>query len=308
MIFRYEKAEFNEISIINLNKIFLIKRFFSDWAFSNFNIAMAALCYTMSTYLVYEINNMDKALLILVFAATLSNYIFHRAFPVYYYQYKSHTNSIFQWTINHLNFLTLTFCATIFIVGITFFQMGWATQFSLILLAFITLLYSVPILKKEKQLKRLRDIAYVKIGLIAFTWALVCGNLPLLQAEETYNFTQHASVFFEKFLYIIAITIPFDIRDMKYDASVGVKTLATQLGIGKSIVIALFCLILSFGLLVSMTNHLPFQLAYAFTYLISAYLIIESIIPKNNFFYLFYIDGLMTLLFISLCIALIFVR
>jgi len=272
----------------------LIKRFFTHWAFSNFNIALAALCYTISTYTVYEINPIDKALLILVFTATLSNYIFHRTFPVYFYQYKSHPNSIFQWTIHHLSFLTFTFCVAIFVLGITFLKMNWVTQFSLIVLALITLLYSLPIFKKNKRRKRLRDIAYLKIGLIAFTWALVCGNLPLLQAQETYNFTQHASVFLEKFLYIIAITIPFDIRDMEYDKSVGVKTLPIQLGIGKSIAIALLCLILSFVVLVCISNHFQFQLAYAFTYSISAYLIIESAQPKNNFFYLFYIDGLMT--------------
>jgi len=283
------------------------ERKLEHWAFSNFNIATAALCYAGSTYVVYEINPISIALLILVFTATLSNYIFHRAFPVYYHNYRTHPNSIFQWTIDHLQLITITFCVAISLLGITFFMMHWITQFSLCFLAFITLLYSIPIIKIQNQRKRLRDIGYLKIGLIAFTWAWVCGNLPLLQSQTAYTLTQHSTVFLEKFLYIIAITIPFDIRDMKYDASMGVKTLPIRFGIGTAVAIALLCLTISFALITNCTNHIQIQLAYAFTYIISAYYILESTQPKNNFFYLFYIDGLMILLFLSLCFALLLV-
>jgi len=285
----------------------LIKRICEHWAFSNFNIATAALCYALSTYFVYEIKPLDVFLLILIFTATLSNYIFHRAFPVYYYKYKTHINNIFQWTISHLKFLTIVFCLSILMLGITLLTMQWTTQVSLIALAFITLLYSIPFIKTGTQQKRLRDIGYLKIGLIALTWALVCGNLPLLQAQESYKFAQHATVFFEKFLFIIAITIPFDIRDMDYDASINVKTLPIRLGIGKALIVAICCLLLSFIIVMYSAPYFYMQLAYAFTYIVSAAYILASAQVRNNFFYLFYVDGLMILLFICLCLTSIFV-
>ncbi len=282
------------------------KSILKNWAYSNLNIATAACCYTWSTYFVYQIDSIDVALLILIFTATLSNYIFHRAFPVYYYQYTAHPNVIFQWTIEHLKFLTITFVVCLLLLGITFLKMKIATQLSLCLLALITLLYSIPIIKTSTHKKRLRDIGYLKIGLIAFTWAWVCGNLPLIQAEDSFSLTNHITVFFEKFSYIIAITIPFDIRDMQYDASVGVKTLPIRFGIVGAIIIALLCLILSYIMVMNSTTNFSVQFAYALTYCISAYYIIESAQTKNNFFYLFYIDGLMILLCILLLGALFF--
>jgi len=278
----------------------LIKKLCENWAYSNFNIATAALCYVLCTCIVYKVHPVEPSLLILVFSATLSNYIFHRIFPVYQYNYKAHPNSIFQWTIDHFRFLNLTFVFAAIALGFTFFKQNYVSQICLILLALLTLLYSIPIIKTNEKRKRLRDVGYLKILLIALTWALVCGNLPLLHATEPYTSIQHLSVFAEKFFYIIAITIPFDIRDMKYDASIGIKTLPIRFGVLGGISIALGCLVISFVVLIGTTNQINIQLAYALTYIITAYFILESSQSKNNFFFLFYMDGLMILLLFCL--------
>lgn len=269
----------------------------SKWAYSNFNIATAALCYSLTTYYILEIKVVDVALVVLIFCATLANYIFHRVFPIYLHSYKKHPNKIFQWSIDHLHFLSISFFVAFVLLIFTFFKIKVQTQFCLIVLAIITLLYSTPIIKSTKIRKRLRDVAYIKILLIAFTWALVCGSLPLIQSSEQFMLSQHVAVFFEKFFYIIAITIPFDIRDMEHDKSTDVKTIPIKIGIGNSILFALFCLVVSYVILLSVSNNISLQIAYLFTYAVTAYYILESSIKIDNFFYLFYMDGLMILLF-----------
>jgi len=280
----------------------LIKKFCENWAFSNFNIATAALCYALCTCIVYQASPIKASLLILIFSATLANYIFHRIFPVYQYKYKAHPNSIFQWTIDHFRFLKLTFVVALIALALTFFKQNYLSQICLILLALLTLLYSIPIIKTNEKRKRLRDIGYLKILLIAFTWALVCGNLSLLEAKESYTYTQHLSVFVEKFFYIIAITIPFDIRDMQYDKSIGVKTIPVRFGVVGAIGVALICLVVSFVILTCSTNQMDVQWAYALVYGVTAYFILESAQTKSNFFFLFYMDGLMILLLVCLVV------
>jgi len=139
-------------------------------------------------------------------------------------------------------------------------------------------------------------VAYLKIGLIGITWALVCGNLPLIQSGESFGYAIHLTVFAEKFLFIVAITIPFDIRDMEYDNSVGVSTLPIRFGITRAIFIALICLVFSLFIISWQIPYTSAEIAYGITYTLAAFLILESSIKKENFYYLFHIDGLMILL------------
>tara|TARA_B100001093_G_scaffold389257_1_gene375459 strand:- start:10056 stop:10913 length:858 start_codon:yes stop_codon:yes gene_type:complete len=82
-------------------------------------------------------------------------------------------------------------------------------------LGFVSVIYGLPIYKNGSHLFRLRDVPGLKIFLIAFVWAYVTEGLPALISDEPLYFL----ALFERFLFIFAITIPFDIRDVNYDAS-----------------------------------------------------------------------------------------
>tara|TARA_B100001057_G_scaffold135902_1_gene135369 strand:+ start:539 stop:1396 length:858 start_codon:yes stop_codon:yes gene_type:complete len=82
-------------------------------------------------------------------------------------------------------------------------------------LGFVSIIYGLPIYKNGSHLFRLRDLPGLKIFLIAFVWAYVTEGLPALINDEPLYYL----ALFERFLFIFAITIPFDIRDVNYDAS-----------------------------------------------------------------------------------------
>jgi len=84
---------------------------------------------------------------------------------------------------------------------------------------------------------------------------------------------------------------------MEYDKSVDVKTIPIKIGVGNSILFTLFCLVVSYLILLYVSNNINLQIAYLATYVVTAYYILESAVKKDNFFYLFYMDGLMILLF-----------
>jgi len=231
-----------------------------------------------------------------VFLATLSNYTFHRIFPVYYHNYKTHPSPLFKWTIQHLNFLTVLFLSSLLLSVFFFLDVNFTVKIVLFALALLTMAYSLPLFKWKNKIIRLRDFSYLKIILIATTWAIVCGNLVLLNDETNYSVKQHLAVFIEKFLFLIAITIPFDIRDFEQDKIEAVKTIPNTLGIQQSISIAIFCLIGSLPMVLFSNANCYYKLAYFTSYLYTCILIITTTNKKSEMFYLFYLDAAFILL------------
>ena len=107
-------------------------------------------------------------------------------------------------------------CVISALIGFYFFVTISQSIFLPILgLGFVSVIYGLPIYKKGSHLFCLRDIPGLKIFLIAFVWSYVTEGLPaLINGEPLY-----CLALFERFLFIFAITIPFDIRDVNYDAS-----------------------------------------------------------------------------------------
>ena len=107
-------------------------------------------------------------------------------------------------------------CVISALIGFYFFvTISQSIFLPIIGLGFFSVIYGLPIYKNGSHLFRLRDVPGLKIFLIAFVWAYVTEGLPaLINGEPLYYLA-----LFERFLFIFAITIPFDIRDVNYDAS-----------------------------------------------------------------------------------------
>ena len=78
----------------------------------------------------------------------------------------------------------------------------------------------------------LRTIPYIKIFLIAAIWTSSTMFLLLLENNQLIN--QNIILhLFTRFLFVFAICIPFDIRDIKYD-NIKLKTIPIVFGVSKS--------------------------------------------------------------------------
>jgi len=101
----------------------------------------------------------------------------------------------------------------------------------------ISVLYSIPLLSRGR---RVRDISFVKIFLIAGVWAYVTTAIPLLAVNYALPTVLYYSAI--TFLFIMSITIPFDIRDIAIDHQQRVPTLASTLGVRHSRALSLLLL------------------------------------------------------------------
>jgi 4-hydroxybenzoate polyprenyltransferase len=94
----------------------------------------------------------------------------------------------------------------------------------------ISFFYVVPIFGKS-----IRDLPGIKSFVIAFVWVLILFVLPAInEGQLTVKVLPELAAYF---LFFIALTIPFDIRDLKYDHPKQ-KTLPQVLGTEGSKILA----------------------------------------------------------------------
>ena len=103
-------------------------------------------------------------------------------------------------------------------------------------------------------------------------------------------------------MFILAITIPFDIRDLQIDKQQGVKTLPYALGIGKVRIVSLVALglatILTFYLWYQHQLSTPILLAYLITYGFTSYLISLAGEDNSDYYFSGWLDATMVILFV----------
>lgn len=79
----------------------------------------------------------------------------------------------------------------------------------------------------------LRSIPFLKIHVIALSWTLLLIVFPLVNQDKI----PFAELVAAHYLYVLAVTIPFDIRDLRYDET-HYKTIPQVFGVIGATVIA----------------------------------------------------------------------
>ena len=219
----------------------LLEKFINLLLFGNFWIAACAVALTWQTeFLSYREIAWTK-LTTFVFLATLFLYAIHRIVGLVKVKpfLEKYRYTIIYTFRNHIKVYAI-------IGGIGaiyfFFFLSLANQLLLIVPTILSLGYVLPFVKGSK---RLRDFDYIKIFLIAIVWGVITVLMPILQRTTTF-ILPHFLVLLERMLFIFAITLPFDIRDLKIDAHINVKTIPATIGIPRTQRLAYRCLWFAF--------------------------------------------------------------
>lgn len=118
----------------------------------------------------------------------------------------------------------------------------------------LTILYIIPFLGGFQ--KNLRKISYLKIFVVAGVWAGVTATIPQLAVE--YEIDSNLVLgFVQRLLFVLALILPFEIRDMQLDFE-DVKTLPQKIGVEQTkkvgLVLLLFALTIEFLITDSVIN------------------------------------------------------
>lgn len=183
--------------------------------------------------------------LFIIFFATLFEYNIHRFITVVINKEALNSNGL-KWVKENLKvFYLLVLISVAGFISVSIMAKR-EVLIALAPIATLTLFYSLPVFKNKKNIFRLREIPYLKIFLISFVWSFSTILLPIIQSNSIFNRSSIIAMLVERFFFVFAITIPFDLRDMEVDKQVGLKTIPMLLTENRSILISNLSLLIFF--------------------------------------------------------------
>lgn len=208
-----------------------LKTFFRFYINASIHVALAIVALTVFTCLQYGLS-INYSLLLFIFLSSITGYNFVKYAPIAKLYHKRLTDNLK---------LIQIFSLFVFIgLIITSLYMNYQVILTSLGLGVLTLLYALPVRNKN-----LREISLIKVFVIALIWTGTTFLLPFLNTDiewHNLNFVWFFD-FTERFLWVIMLMIPFEIRDLKYDRK-HIKTIVSELGIDATKIFSISILLL----------------------------------------------------------------
>lgn len=273
-------------------------------------MALCAVAQAMVTFILIDAKPVYPVLAIL-FLSTLCIY----NFSILLSKPKHPENSPFKrvrWFFAHYKTMVAITVISAMLLLPLFFLVSAESRFLLIFLSILSFGYGLPVFTNGNQKFGLRNIPGLKLLLIGVTWTLSVVLLPFIEARNNYHLpvskTDILLLTAKRFLFITAMAIPFDIRDLFHDRKFGLKTIPVIFGEKNAYLLCQFLLAGYLILLFLFRNH-GFDthfFALTLTILLAGWLIFRSRFEKNEYYYFFYVDGVLILQYILMVIFSLF--
>ena len=196
------------------------QRIFDFYMEASIHVALAVVSLSLATAHFLDIF-LSSELLIFTFCATVScyNYLKHHA----------ELKKGITWYQGDQRYMAIL--SIICLLAALFVAIKLPVQDFLLLgvLSILIAFYIFPIIPRDKNL---RSLGIVKVVIVAFIWTGVTVFLPVL--SNNYPISWDLFVLsLQRFLLVLALIIPFEIRDMYLDPP-GIRTLPRRLGIKRT--------------------------------------------------------------------------
>lgn len=274
--------------------------------FSNVFMSLCAVAQGLLTF--YLIGSKPVySVLGLLFTSTLGIYNFCILISSPKHPEKSDYRRV-RWFFSHYRLMvTFTIVSLLSLIPL-FFLISTGSKILLIFLAVLSFGYGLPLFSIGDQKFSLRNIPGLKLVMITLVWTMSCVLLPILEAQAgqlaTISMRDTTILIAKRFLFIAALAIPFDIRDLFQDKQSGLKTIPVAWGEKNAY---LFCQVLLIGYIVLLflfrnmgftTDFWALTLSVALT----GWLIFKSKWEKNEYYYFFYMDGVLILQYVIIVV------
>ena len=235
-----------------------------------------AICFT-ALLVFFQLGLYEKIISVwgIVFFGTLAIYNFSRIQSLQdFFLFKSENQS-------QIILILIGLIGTLICVVLRGFELK--TFLYLGVLGFVSFCYSLPFSGLG-----LRMIPFLKLFLIAFVWAGSSIGLLLVVHEDLFAYK---FLFISVFLFVVGITIPFDIRDSDSDER-QLKTIPQVIGVKYAKTLSIISLILSSILFwVEFGEWNILVKSWMITILISIVFVINSSEKRKDFYYSFWIES-----------------
>ncbi len=264
-------------------------------------IGICAACITALTFeLIGDVGQQQLSYILLIGVSTAALYSGHRVIGLHKV---SHVTSNERYNvIRKYKVHIWVYCVVWVLLSIWLFVPLASIEFVLWLIpgGSIAMLYVLPLFSKGR---RLRDMGWSKIILIGWSWAWLTALMPAIYiSKEPVVIAMFMGI--GRMLFVIAITIPFEIRDISIDGSVGLTTMPVFFGMGKTIRVGIIlCLLLIVIVAISSYHyHDPaYGLSMVLISILAIWILKKSQHISDDYFFSGLADGTMILALVVYC-------
>jgi len=215
----------------------LFKSFINFYINSSIHVSLAVVALGWVTCLSLDIN-VNYELLAFLFFSTVTGYNFVKYAEIAGLHHRSLAKSL-----KSIQVFSIICGIGMIITALSLPLEVWVTCG---ILGLITMLYAVPFFlpatSEPNQKGNLRGISGIKIYIIGVVWSGVTVLLPVLD-NGILPYWDVWIIGVQRFLFILALMIPFEIRDVHYDLA-SLRTLPQVVGIKKAKIIGVIWLFL----------------------------------------------------------------
>lgn len=258
----------------------VFKRLFDFYIDSSIHVSLAVVSLTCISIIELGLPY-NKELTGFVFFATITGYNFVKYFGIA----KFHHRQLAKWLkviqiLSFVCFLTMCFYA---------FRLEYNTLVFIAILGLFTFLYAIPFLPNKSL--SLRKVSRLKVYVIAFVWAGVTVLIPAINIDSPIT-ADLIIVFLQRFLFVLILILPFEIRDLKYDDT-KLETIPQKLGIRNTQFLGWMLLLVFVGLDFLRTNITP-EMHYARMLIatITAFFLLFSREDQSPYYCSFWVESI----------------
>ena len=257
----------------------MLKLVFDFYLNASIHVALSVYAFLRITEIYFDIPY-NGNLNYFMFFGTITGYNFVKYAGVAKLHHRSLTNGLKKIQIfSFFCFLALCYFT---------YQISIKTLFYTIPFCLLTILYAVPFLSGFH--KSLRHISYLKIVVVAVVWAGFTVLMPVVDAgkEVTLNVLL---LMLQRFLIIVLLILPFDIRDVKYDA-ISLQTIPKKIGVEKTkklgLTLMIFSLVLEYLISTVTMVKTPFMIFFFLVII----LLMRAKIDQSKYYSSFWVESL----------------
>lgn len=215
-----------------------------------------------------------------VFYGTITGYNFVKYAGIAKLHHRSLTSNLKIIQI----FSLVSFCLMIF-YGC---QLKLKTLLLFIPFGVLTLLYAVPFL--GGLTKNLRNIPTIKIFVIGLVWAAVTVLLPVFDSEIQID-TKVILAFIQRLLFVVVLTLPFDIRDFRFDKK-HLQTIPQLIGVERTKKLGFVLLALTLVIEFFITPNSNFKSVFVIIFVVLLVFLQRASVKQKKYYASFWVEAI----------------
>jgi len=265
-----------------------LKSLLDFFLYSNIFISLCAAAMTVETYLLFHLEiNWFYAGFIFSSSVVLYNY------PSLFLSGNEQHSERQRWIFSNKKIIRCISIPALIStsVFIFFFPLKLILWFAPV--SVLSFAYFLPI-------TNLRAIPVLKAAVVALVWTCITFYFPLMFSPLSIWRGAGGEA---RFFFLLALAIAFNIRDIDIDRNAGIKTLPAIFGIQKTKIACVFFLFVCFALIIFTPCEAAIKSALLLSAITTAALIGFASEKRSEYFYSFWMDGMILLQFLLVCVA-----